>query len=165
MEIDRVNEDTNIKQLTFTTKCFLDTDFIGKRATKYGMKLLVNFHYSDFWADPAKQMVPKAWANFESMNSYDITSKDSSPKSVALYEYTKDSLNKLKKEGIEIGMVQIGNETNAKMCGETNWINIQSLFRMGAKAVREVCPDALVALHFANPERTSNYEDYAKKLK
>lgn len=138
---------------------------IGKRATKYGMKLLVNFHYSDFWADPAKQMVPKAWANFESMNSYDITSKDSSPKSVALYEYTKDSLNKLKKEGIEIGMVQIGNETNAKMCGETNWINIQSLFRMGAKAVREVCPDALVALHFANPEKTSNYEDYAKKLK
>ena len=35
---------------------------IGKRATKYGMKLLVNFHYSDFWADPSKQMVPKAWA-------------------------------------------------------------------------------------------------------
>ena len=35
---------------------------IGKRATEYGMKLLVNFHYSDFWADPAKQMVPKAWA-------------------------------------------------------------------------------------------------------
>ena len=34
---------------------------IGKRATKYGMKLLVNFHYSDFWADPGKQMVPLAW--------------------------------------------------------------------------------------------------------
>ena len=34
---------------------------IGKRATRYGMKLLVNFHYSDFWADPGKQMVPLAW--------------------------------------------------------------------------------------------------------
>ena len=35
---------------------------IGKRATRYGMKLLVDFHYSDFWADPGKQMVPKAWS-------------------------------------------------------------------------------------------------------
>ena len=42
--------------------CTIDTAVeIGKRATKYGMKLLVNFHYSDFWADPGKQMVPKAW--------------------------------------------------------------------------------------------------------
>ena len=42
--------------------CNIDTAVeIGKRATQYGMKLLVNFHYSDFWADPSKQMVPKAW--------------------------------------------------------------------------------------------------------
>ena len=52
---------------------------IGKRATKYGMKLLVNFHYSDFWADPGKQMAPKAW---KGMNLED--------KSQALYEYTKN---------------------------------------------------------------------------
>ena len=59
---------------------------IGKRATKYGMKLLVNFHYSDFWADPAKQMVPKAWKGM-----------DIDTKADALYQYTKDSLELLKK--------------------------------------------------------------------
>ena len=57
---------------------------IGKRATKYGMKLLVNFHYSDFWADPAKQMVPKAW---KGMTAAEM--------SEALYQYTKESLQKL----------------------------------------------------------------------
>ncbi|MGN1207720.1 MAG: glycosyl hydrolase 53 family protein, partial [Eubacteriales bacterium] len=74
---------------------------IGKRATKYGMKLLVDFHYSDFWADPNKQMVPLAWAGM------DITEK-----SDALYAYTKDCLARLKEEKVDVRMVQIGNETN-----------------------------------------------------
>ncbi|MGM9969243.1 MAG: arabinogalactan endo-1,4-beta-galactosidase [Anaeroplasma sp.] len=128
---------------------------IGKRATKYGMKLLVNFHYSDFWADPAKQMTPKAWKN--------ITDIDE--KANALYDYTVESLKKLVKAGIDIGMVQIGNETNGKMSGETTWFNIAKLMIAGSKAVREITPNALVAVHFANPEKVTNYEDYAKKLK
>ncbi len=127
---------------------------IGKRATKYGMKLLANFHYSDFWADPAKQMAPKAWKGM-----------DVATKAAALYEYTKDSLQKLKDAGVDVGMVQIGNETNGKMCGETAWKNIADLMIEGSKAVREVLPDALIAVHFANPEKVSNYKDYAKKLK
>ena len=57
---------------------------IGKRATQHGMKLLVNFHYSDFWADPGKQMPPKAWQDF-----------DIEQKSEALYNYTKESLTLL----------------------------------------------------------------------
>lgn len=126
---------------------------IGKRATKYGMKLLVNFHYSDFWADPGKQMVPLAWKNM----SLD-------EKSQALYQYTKESLETLKTAGINIGMVQVGNETNGSMCGETNWANVAKLMSAGAKAVREVCPDALVALHFANPEKAGSYETYAGNL-
>ena len=77
---------------------------IGKRATKYGMKLLVNFHYSDFWADPAKQMVPKAWKGM-----------DIETKKQALYEYTRDSLTKLKEAKVDVGMVQNGNETNGAM--------------------------------------------------
>ena len=52
---------------------------IGKRATQYGMKLIVDFHYSDFWADPGKQMVPRAWAGM------DIDEKE-----IALYEYTRE---------------------------------------------------------------------------
>ena len=134
--------------------CTIDTALeIGKRATKYGMKLLVNFHYSDFWADPGKQMAPKAWAGMEIEE-----------KTQALYEYTRDCLKKLKKAGVDVGMVQIGNETNGAMCGEKVWFNIQYLLSAGSKAVREVFPDALVAVHFANPETENRYADYASKL-
>ncbi len=126
---------------------------VGKRATANGMKLLVNFHYSDFWADPSKQMVPKAWAKM-----------DVSQKADAIYDYTKDCLEKLKKAGVDVGMVQIGNETNGYFCGEKVWTNISTLMSAGSRAVREVCPDALVAVHFANPEKTSNYRNYAYYL-
>lgn len=126
---------------------------IGKRATQYGMKLLVNFHYSDFWADPAKQMVPLAWKD---MNIGE--------KAAALYKYTKESLQLLKKAGVDVGMVQVGNETNGAMCGETDWESLAQLFNAGSKAVREVFPKALVVLHFANPETTNRYADYASNL-
>ena len=126
---------------------------IGKRATQYGMKLLVDFHYSDFWADPAKQMVPKAWVG---MNSTEMSS--------ALYDYTKESLQKLVDAGVDVGMVQIGNETNGYMCGFKGWMDITNLMRAGSQAVREVCPEALVAVHFANPEKVTNYKNYAYYL-
>lgn len=126
---------------------------IGKRATQYGMKLLVNFHYSDFWADPAKQMVPKAW---KGMNSTEM--------SEALYEYTKESLEKLVNAGVDIGMVQIGNETNGYLCGFKGWMDITKLMRAGSKATREVCPGALIAIHFANPEKVTNYSNYGYYL-
>lgn len=127
---------------------------VGKRATKYGMKLLVDFHYSDFWADPGKQMAPKAWENMT------IEQKEE-----ALYEYTLDCLKKLKKAGVDVGMVQLGNETNGAMCGEKSWDSITKLMSAGSRAVRQVLPDALVAVHFANPENSSSYISYAKNLK
>lgn len=126
---------------------------IGKRATNYGMKLLANFHYSDFWADPGKQMVPKAWAGMSIEE-----------KTEAVYQYTRESLQKLKDAAVDVGMVQIGNETNGHMCGEKTWFNMQYLFQAGAKAVREVYPEALVAIHFANPENAESYASYASKL-
>ena len=126
---------------------------IGKRATQYGMKLLVNFHYSDFWADPSKQMTPKAWVG--------LTIEE---KTEAVYQYTRDCLLALQEAGVVVGMVQVGNETNGHMCGETKWFNMQYLLQAGAKAVREVYPEALVAIHFANPETEERYADYAFKL-
>ena len=126
---------------------------IGKRATQYGMKLLVDFHYSDFWADPGKQMVPKAWVGMSIEE-----------KSQALYDYTVDCLKQLKKAKVDVGMVQIGNETNGSLCGEKTWFNLQQLFSSGSKAVREVFPKALVAIHFANPEQEGSYATYASKL-
>ena len=126
---------------------------IGKRATAVGMKLIVDFHYSDFWADPGKQMVPLAWK--------DMAIEE---KSQAAYLYTKDCLEKLKAAGVAVGIVQVGNETNGSLCGETTWFNIQYIMNSGSKAVREVYPEAQVAVHFANPEKAGAYMGYAKKL-
>ena len=134
--------------------CDIDTAVeIGKRATAVGMGLLVDFHLSDFWADPGKQMVPRAWK--------DMSIED---KTEAVYEYVKSCLEKLKAAKVNVTMAQIGNETNVALCGENKWFNIQYLMQAGSKAVREIFPEALVALHFANPEKAGAYEEYAKKL-
>ncbi len=126
---------------------------IGKRATQVGMKLIVDFHYSDFWADPGKQMAPLAWKDM-----------DIETKTEAVYEYTRDCLKQLKEAKVAVGMVQLGNETNGALCGERTWFNIQFLMAAGSKAVREVFPKAQVAVHFANPENAEAYASYASKL-
>ena len=125
---------------------------IGRRATKNGMPLLVDFHYSDFWADPGKQMAPKAWSGY----SVD-------QKAEALKEYTRESLLTLREAGVAVAMVQVGNETNGAMCGEKEWKNVVRLMQAGSEAVREVYPEALVAVHFANPE-SGAYPEYARNL-
>ena len=130
---------------------------IGKRATKNKMKVLVDYHYSDFWADPSKQMVPKAWKDI-----------DIDAKADALYEYTRSSLEELLDQGVDVGMVQIGNETTGIFCGENNWNNISKLFKEGSRAIREISEekkkDILIALHFTNPERAENYQRYGMIL-
>ena len=74
---------------------------IAKEAAKYGMKMLLDFHYSDFWADPAQQIIPKAWEDDKN---------DSDKMAQNVYEYTKETIEKFQQTGVEIGMVQIGNE-------------------------------------------------------
>ena len=126
---------------------------IGKRAAAAGQRLIVDFHYSEFWADPGKQMGPRAWKDMEIEE-----------KTEAVYRYTKDCLSQLKDAGVDVCMVQTGNETNGALCGEKTWMNIAFLMDAGARATREVYPDALVALHFANPENADSYRTYAKKM-
>lgn len=130
---------------------------LGKYATEAGMKVLIDFHYSDFWADPAKQSAPKAWKS--------MTMEE---KEAALNTYTKESLTTLLEAGVDVGMVQVGNETNGKICGESSWANMSTLFNAGSSAVREVAEtygkEILVALHFANPETAGRYAGYAKNL-
>ena len=103
---------------------------LGQRATKYGMKVCIDFHYSDFWADPKKQFVPKAWEGM-----------DIEEKSDALYNFTLESLTQLLDAGVDVGMVQIGNEIN-------------KLLTAGSKAVREAAANSgkeiLVAVHYTN---------------
>ena len=126
---------------------------IGKRAAACGMSLLVDFHYSDFWADPGKQMVPRAWKGMKIKE-----------KKTAVYEFTLDCLNQLKEAGIPVRMVQLGNEINGKCCGEKTWMNVAYIVQAGAQACRDVYPDALIALHFANPENADSYRTYAEKM-
>lgn len=100
---------------------------LGKRATGYGMKVMIDFHYSDFWADPKRQHAPKAW---EGMSVEEKTD--------ALYDFTKDSLTQLLDAGVDVGMVQIGNEINYGMSGEKQFEKVVELLKAGSLAVREV---------------------------
>ena len=116
---------------------------LGQRATKYGMKVCIDFHYSDFWADPKKQFVPKAWEGM-----------DIEEKSDALYNFTLESLTQILEAGVDVGMVQIGNEINNGMSGETDVANVRKLLTAGSKAVREAAANSgkeiLVAVHYTN---------------
>ena len=80
---------------------------IARRCKEAGLSLIVDFHYSDFWADPAKQMSPKVWVTM------DLTQKCS-----ALYAFTVDALTQIAATGVDIWMVQVGNEINGGMAGK-----------------------------------------------
>lgn len=130
---------------------------IGQYATKAGMKVLIDFHYSDFWADPGKQKAPKAW---EGMTIAE--------KAQAVNTFTAESMEALLSAGVDVGMVQVGNETNGKVCGESSWANMSQIFNAGSSAVRTFAKnhgkDIQVALHFANPEKAGLYAGYARNL-
>lgn len=123
---------------------------IAKEAAKYNIKVLLGFHYSDFWADPAVQLLPKAWEK-DRNNQEKMCSN--------VYEFTKETLEQFKDAGADIGMVQVGNEISQGMMGimhktkanvwqeEEKSVLIDSYLNAGARAVRECTPDALVAIH------------------
>ena len=127
---------------------------LGERATDAGLGVLVDFHYSDFWADPAKQKAPKAWAGL----SVD-------EKATAVEAFTEDALRQMADAGVDVEMVQVGNETNNGVAGVTGFANMAKIFQAGSAAVRDVFPEALVAVHFTNPETTGRYAGYAANLK
>lgn len=114
---------------------------IGKRAADNDIKMLVDFHYSDFWADPSKQQAPKAW---EGMTIDE--------KSKAIYDFTVDSLKTILEAGADVGMVQIGNEINYGMAGETSVPNVMTLLDQASKAVRAVAAEykqeIKIAVHY-----------------
>ncbi|MEU0247648.1 arabinogalactan endo-1,4-beta-galactosidase [Streptomyces sp. NPDC006235] len=114
----------------------------AKRVKAQGMKLLVDFHYSDFWADPGRQDKPAAWAG----HSYSQLKTD-------VYNHTYDVLNALKAQGTTADMVQVGNEINGGMLwneGSTsNWPQLAGLLNSGYDAVKAVSAGTTVALHLA----------------
>ncbi len=130
-----------------------------KRAKSVGMAVDLDFHYSDFWADPEHQNVPEAWKNITDINVLEDS----------LYQFTYTILNCLYKDQLLPEMVQIGNETN---CGfmitdvpdsfpklsvcDGNWENFGRLLNAGIKAVRDMDAKSgyhtIIALHVADPK-------------
>ncbi|SER50021.1 arabinogalactan endo-1,4-beta-galactosidase [Streptomyces sp. yr375] len=115
---------------------------MAKRVKAAGMKLLVDFHYSDTWADPGAQSKPAAWSG----HSYSQLKTD-------VYNHTYDVLNALKAQGTTADMVQVGNEINGGMMwseGSTdNWGQLAGLLNSGYDAVKAVDSSTTVALHLA----------------
>ena len=130
---------------------------LGKRATEYGMKVCIDYHYSDFWADPKRQHAPKAWEGM-----------DVEEKSEALYDFTKDSLTHLLDAGVDVGMIQIGNEINYGMSGETKFENVVTLLKSGSKAIREVSAeygkDINIVVHYTRITAKGDVLDLVSKL-
>jgi beta-galactosidase len=118
------------------------TKQMAKRVKAAGMKLLLDFHYSDTWADPGKQYKPAAWRNL----SFEDLKK-------ALYEYTKQVMQELKDQGTTPDMVQVGNEINHGMVwpegNVTHPDSLAQLFSAGVAAVKAVDPTVVIMLHVA----------------
>lgn len=133
------------------------------KARKAGLQVLLDFHYSDDWADGDKQLAPKAWA------------KLSTPEQAkALYAFTHDTLAELDREGLMPDLVQVGNETNgeivsslAKAKEPIDWTRNALLFNAGIKAVRDAGAAAKIKprimLHIAQPENVEPWFAAAEK--
>ena len=122
------------------------SDVVAKavRAKNLGMKIMIDFHYSDWWADPGKQNKPSAWVN----QDFNILKQ-----SVA--NHTTSVLNALKTNGIIPTWVQIGNETNDGMLwpdgkASTNMSNFAQLVLAGYNSVKAVDPSIKVIVHISN---------------
>ena len=113
---------------------------IAKRVTEAGFGVLLNFHYSDFWADPGKQFKPKAWASFgvEELEK-------------AVYDFTAETMEVFAKEGVNITMVQVGNElSNGLLWPEgkvPNYDNIAKFVNAGIRGVRKVNKEIPIMIH------------------
>ncbi|MFE9399197.1 glycosyl hydrolase 53 family protein [Streptomyces flavidovirens] len=123
---------------------------MAQRIKAQGMKLLVDFHYSDTWADPGAQTKPAAWAS----HSYSRLTTD-------VYDHTYDVLNALKAQGTTADMVQIGNEINTGLLwpeGSTdNWDQTAGLLKSGINAAKAVSSTTRIALHLAHGGDNSLY--------
>lgn len=123
---------------------------IAKRVTAAGFGVLLNFHYSDFWADPGKQIKPKAWAD------YGVKELEQ-----AVYDYTLESMRTFLDAGVNITMVQVGNElSNGLLWPEgkvPNYDNIATFVNAGIRAVRKADAAIPVMIHLDNGGNNALY--------
>lgn len=136
---------------------------LGRLAKSKGYKLLMDLHYSDFWADPGKQFIPKAWVGYTLDELVD-----------AVYEFTVRCLKIATKEGVAPAIIQVGNEiTNGilwpigkleidgKRC---NYDNFCRLIDAGCRACREVTPEAKIVLHLERSNDKAVYQEFFNEM-
>ena len=128
-----------------------------KRAHAAGLDILIDFHYSDYFADPGKQAKPGAWAG----HSFDQLKSD-------IAAHTKDVLGAIKAEGIDVKWVQVGNETSGGMVYDdgrimwntsslaASWQRYAALSNAGYDAVKSVYPNAYVIVHHDNGDKDNS---------
>lgn len=135
-----------------------------KRAKDAQMEVLLDFHYSDTWADPSKQYIPEAWAHIDDLQILGDS----------VYQYTYNTLMQLHRDNLLPEMVQVGNETNSEILQpfETNkedidWKRNAFLLNQGVKAVRNVAKETgkniEIMLHIAQPENALTWFPAAQK--
>ena len=126
---------------------------IAKRVTAAGVGVPLNFHYSDFWADPGKQIKPKAWAD------YGVKELEQ-----AVYDYTLESMRTFLDAGVNITMVQVGNElSNGLLWPEgkvPNYDNIATFVNAGIRAVRKADAAIPVMIHLDNGGNNALYREW-----
>ena len=143
-----------------------DLDYVLRFARQIkaaGLQWMLDFHYSDTWADPGKQFIPKAWEGLEA----DVMAD-------SVYQHTRQTLVTLRKAGVAPRYIQVGNEiTNGMLCPtakvnpykDANWQVLAQMVRSGVKACREVCPDAQLIIHTEKAGDTKATCLYYERLK
>ncbi len=135
-----------------------DVLYKAKRAAALGMRIMIDFHYSDSWADPGEQTVPAAWSG------HTISQLDTD-----VYNHTYGILSYLKTNGITVTWVQVGNEINAGMLwplGSTSYpSNLAGLINQGYAATKAIYPSALVVLHLANGYYDAGFRSFFDSMK
>ncbi len=153
-----------------------DLEFVkalGKRIKEEGLSFMLDFHYSDTWADPAKQWIPDSW---KELSDEELANK--------IYEYTKDCLQQLTEAGATPDFIQTGNEisygmlwgteavaggNNKNRCYSTssadNWNRFFSFLKKAGMACREICPSAQIILHSERVPKPNVLIDFFNRMK
>ena len=143
---------------------------LGKQIKDAGMQLMLDFHYSDSWADPVKQFTPDAWKNMTDDELY-----------TQIYDYTKDVLQQMKAAGATPDFIQTGNEisygmlwgarnasaSSLKKCWtdqDANWERFTTLLKRAGQACREECPEAKIVIHTERVARVAVLTDFYDKM-
>lgn len=157
--VDPYNEATHEKAVIQDLKY---VKRLAKTIKDSGFEFMLDFHYSDYWADPVKQTVPASWSGLDAQG---LTDK--------LYAYTKEVLADLAGEGLAPHYVQIGNEVSYGMLwpagrvaynSDDNWDVFAAMLKSAGKACREVLPDTKVIVHIERSENAGNCVKFIEQM-